>query len=192
MNESALLRARRLRNGLCLAALGAITSGYAAMPAPAEASQALEQVKSELLQCRQELKANEEKNSKPFLAILIQWPTARHDIDLHVIDVAGNEFHYQNRVFPGRPGELSVDTTSGPGVELWEVSAAPAGEYQVIYNLFDTHGNREPAVVTGMVFHRDGRHRFRERRLTNAGRDHAELVAVVTVASNGDVEISEW
>ena len=192
MFETALPSARLLLNRLLFASLAIIISGYATVSAPAEASQTLDQVKSELLQCRLELKANKEIQSKTFFAVMVQWPTERHDVDLHVIDVAGEEFHFQNRVIPGRPGELSVDTTSGPGVEIWEVSAAPVGEYQVFYNLYDKHGNADPAEVMGGVFHRDGHYRFRKRHLTNVGRDHAELVAVMTVTSDGNVEVSEW
>ena len=144
-----------------------------------------------LQSCRAELNACEEKLSRTFLAIVIQWATERHDVDLHVIDVAGEEFYYENKTISGRPGELSADTTEGPGVEIWEVSDAPPGKYRVIYNLFDKHGNSAPAVVKGGVYHRDGHSRFRERRLTLEGRSDAVEVAVVTVEDDGSVEISE-
>ncbi len=144
-----------------------------------------------LQSCRAELNACEDRLSKTFLAFVIQWPTSAHDVDLHIVDVAGAEFYYEKKTIPGRPGELSADTTDGPGVEIWEVSEAPAGEYRVLYNLYDRHGNGEPAVVKGGVYHRDGHDRFAERRLTREGRRNAVPVAVVTVKDDGNVEVSE-
>ena len=152
---------------------------------------ALRQEAAGLRNCQAELNACKEKLSRAFLAIVIQWGTKLHDVDLHVIDAAGKEFYYKHKTVPGRPGELSVDTTKGPGVEIWEISEAPAGEYRVLYNLFDRHGNRSPAVVKGGVYHRDGHHSFRERLLRQRDRRNAVLVAVVTVGTDGSVEVSE-
>ena len=97
---------------------------------------ALRQEASALQQCQAELNACEEKLSRTFLAIVIQWSTERHDVDLHVIDAAGEEFYYEKKTIRGRPGELSADTRRGPGVEIWEVPEAPAGEYRVLYNFY--------------------------------------------------------
>ena len=152
---------------------------------------ALRQEASALQQCQAKLGVCEEKLSKTFLAIVIKWDTTSHDVDLHVIDVAGREFYYQANTFPDRPGELSEDTERGPGVEIWEVSVAPAGEYRVLYNFYARHGNNENPVVKGGVYHRDGHHRLEDLTLTRLGRDKAELAAVVTVKDDGSVEISQ-
>ncbi len=143
-----------------------------------------------LQSCRAELQACEKKLSKTFLAIIVKWPTDKHDVDLHVIDAAGAEFFFNRAVVPGRPGKLSADTEEGPGVEVWEVSDAPAGKYRVRYNLYMRHGNPRDAVVQGGVYHRDGYLRFPDRRLSQEGRRHAVLVAVLTVKGDGRVEIS--
>ena len=145
----------------------------------------------ELQQCRAELDSCRHSQAKTFLTVVIQWPTDRHDIDLHVIDAAGSEFFYGAKAVPGRPGELSMDTMQGPGVEVWEVSEAPPGEYQVLYNFFDANGNPDAAIVMGSVYHRNGRYRLGERSLTNTGRANAQLVAIVTVNEDGTVEVSE-
>ena len=143
-----------------------------------------------LQSCQTELDACEEKLSWTFLAVVIHWNTDKHDVDLHIVDAAGKEFYYDAQTIPGRPGELSVDMVTGPGVEIWElVSQAPAGEYRVLYNLYSRHGNTAPAAVEGGVYYRDGSLRFRERRLTEV--DRKILIAVVTVASDGRVEVSE-
>ena len=149
------------------------------------------QAQPALQRCEAELEACEEKLSQTFLAFVIQWPTNAHDVDLHIIDVAGREFYYGAKRIPGRPGELSADTTSGPGVEIWEVTIAPPGTYRVLYNLFDTHGNSQAALVKGGAYHRDGHTKFRDRRLTRVGRPDAMLVAVVTVNDDGSVDVDE-
>ena len=160
----------------------------------AEAREDLRQAQNELQQCRAELDVCEEKLSRTFLAIVIQWSTEGHDVDLHVIDTAGERFYYQNKTIPGREGELSVDTTRGPGVEIWEVAVAPVGEYQVLYNFYsDGDNDDEPAIVRGGVYHREGYYPLDDRTLTRTGRDNAnaELVAIVTVKDDGSVEISQ-
>ena len=156
-----------------------------------QARQAAEQAQNDLRECRDDLQVCEERLSQTFLAVVIQWPTPRHDVDLHIIDAAGAEFFYSRRAIPGRPGELSVDTTSGPGVEIWEVPVAPPGRYQVLYNLFSRHGNSDDAVVQGGVYYRDGHIRLGVRRLSVTGRDNAVLVAIVTVGEDGSVTVSQ-
>ena len=138
--------------------------------------------------CQADLNACQKRLSKTFLAVVIQWATRSHDVDLHIVDPAGKEFYYVNKRFSGHPGELSADTTVGPGVEIWEVPAALPGKYRVLYNLYKKGGNDAPAVVKGGVYHRDGHDRLGERRLTREGRK--EMVAEITVGDDGDVEIS--
>ena len=172
-------------------ALGPVEAGQA------EAREDLQQAQSELQQCQAKLAVYEEKLSQTFLAIIIQWSTRIHDVDLHVIDPAGKRFYYKAPTIPGRPGELSVDTRRGPGVEIWEVPEAPVGKYQVLYNFYSNEDgrdvNRAPAIVKGGVYHRDGHHRLDRRTLTRVGSDNANavLVATVTVKDDGSVEISE-
>ena len=157
----------------------------------ARAKSAAEQAKSELRDCQAELNVCEEKLTRTFLAVVIQWATPKHDVDLHIIDAAGKEFYFDERTIPGRPGKLSVDTTGGPGVEIWEVPTAPTGEYRVLYDLYERHGNPDDAIVQGGVYYRDGHIRFRERRLTTPDYANAILVAVVTVNDDGSVEVAE-
>ena len=170
---------------VAMLAVGTATAGQA------KADEELQQAHDALQQCQAKLGVYEERLSRTFLAIVIQWSTKSHDVDLHVIDVAGREFYYQERTFPDRPGELSADTTTGPGVEIWEVSVAPAGEYRVLYNFFARDGNNENPVVKGGVYHRDGHHRLEDRTLTRLHRANAVLAAVVTVKDDGGVEISQ-
>ena len=57
-----------------------------------------------LQNCQAELSACEDKLRQTFLAVVIQWETERHDVDLHIFDPAGKEFNYQNKTILGRPG----------------------------------------------------------------------------------------
>ena len=157
----------------------------------AQAQSELERAQSGLRQCQAELDACEEKLSRTFLAVVIQWGTESHDVDLHVIDPAGNEFFYNARRHRPHPGELSADTTNGPGVEIWEVAQAPPGEYRVLYNLYGHNGNPDNAIVKGGVYHRDGHDKLRERQLAREGRANARLVAIVTVNDDGSIDIDE-
>lgn len=166
--------------------LACVLAGTLFIGSPAQGTRA-----DELQQCRAELDSCRNSQARTFLTVVIQWPTDRHDVDLHVIDAAGSEFSYSAKTVPGRPGGLSTDTQQGPGAEVWEVSEAPPGEYQVLYNYFDANGNPDAAIVTGSVYHRGGRYQIGDRRLTETGRVNALLVAVVTVDDDGSVEVSE-
>ena len=201
----------RLRQNLAQAQAAAAQAQAAAAQAQAAAAQArarLQQCQQREAACRRELEAQRRdaaslqrcqadlqackiKLSKTFLAFVIQWPASLLDVDLHVIDAAGREFYFWKKTIPGRPGELSADTESGPGVEIWEVPVAPVGTYRVLYNLYARNGNPAPAAVKGGVYHRDGHYRFRERRLTRVGRRNALLIAVVTVKAGGSIEVVE-
>ena len=159
--------------------------------ARSEAEQAegeAEQAESELRQCRAELQTCE---AKTFLAVVIQWTTYDHDVDLHIIDAARKEFSFENPTVPGRPGELSVDTRKGPGVEIWGVPEAPPGEYQVLYSFYAPYGNSNAAMVKGVVYFRDGHRELRERSLIELKRPNATLAAIVTVHDDGSVEVVE-
>ena len=166
--------------------LACVLAGALSIGSPAQGARA-----DELQQCRAELDSCRHGQAKTFLMAVIQWPTEKHDVDLHVIDAADQEFYFSARVIPGRPGELRWDTQYGPGVEIWEVSEAPPREYRILYNLFDPLGNTSPPVVKGGISFRDGHHRFTDRRLTRVGRSNAMLVAVVTVNDDGSVDIDE-
>ena len=153
-------------------------------------------IQGDLGQCRQEqqrmassLAQCQEQLSKTFLAVVIQWPTSKHDIDLHVVDPTGAEFYFDNRSIAGRPGRLSVDTTEGPGVEIWEVTTAEPGTYKVYYEFYNHNGNSQAAQVQGGIYYREGHHRLPNKRLTQ---DHEKpLVAVIEVKADGRVTIQD-
>lgn len=145
-----------------------------------EQAERIEQLERENQQLREQL-------ANTFLIVIIDWKTKDHDVDLHVVDPAGHEFYYEKTSFPGVPGELSEDERYGPGVEVWEIREAPAGEYKVYYKFYDPHGNSEPAIVKGRVYFRDGVKNFREITLTRQGEKPS--IATITVKNDGQVTV---
>lgn len=138
--------------------------------------------------CKRDLQQCQQSLQQTFLAIIIQWSSKDHDIDLHVVDPAGAEFFYSQKTVAGRPGELSADTTNGPGVEVWEIPLADPGEYKVFYKYYADHGNTAAATVSGGYYHRDGHEAFREVVLRAV--NEKPLIGVITVTTTGDTRFS--
>lgn len=145
--------------------------------------QELEQTKASLAQAQQKLR-------QTFLAVVIKWATNQQDIDLHVIDADGNEFYFKqhNRHrsnFRHSSAELSVDTTKGPGIEIWENPSAKVGRYKIYANLYTRHSNLENPVVKSTIYYRDGSKKLPDITLTQKG--YKQLIAIVEVGVEGDV-----
>ncbi|GIV06248.1 MAG: hypothetical protein KatS3mg016_1823 [Fimbriimonadales bacterium] len=79
----------------------------------------------------------------------------RNDLDLHVIDPAGNHIWYKQRNSP-TGGELDVDANADPlrvtnqPVEniYWPPGSAPEGPYKVYVHHYANHGDRDPTPYT--------------------------------------------
>lgn len=79
----------------------------------------------------------------------------RNDLDLHVIDPAGNHIWYRQRNSP-TGGELDVDANADPlratnqPVEniYWPPDNAPEGPYKVYVHHYANHGDRDPTSYT--------------------------------------------
>lgn len=151
-----------------------------AAEAQAEAAQAQAQEAEERAQ-----EAESRLENIRFLIVSIKWTTEKQDVDLHIIDAAGEEFSYARRIIAGRPGELTEDDRNGPGKEVWEVLTAPPGQYKVYANLFSRKGNSQNPQIEARVFYRDGRRDIPVVRLTREG--EKKLLATLTVGENGEV-----
>lgn len=145
----------------------------------AQAAQAAEQARAEAEGLRRQL-------AKTFLVLYIRWNSS-DDVDLHLIDPSGAEFYFEAKTIPGRQGELSEDTTRGPGNEVWEIRDAAPGDYRVRVTLYRDDGNPKPILIQGRVFHRDGSAAFPAARLITA-RAMVD-VATITVAADGSVSV---
>jgi len=117
-------------------------------------------VRVENQQLQEEIEKLMELLKGSYLVVVLQWDTLRQDVDMHVVDPAGNEFYYErtNRdgsTFPGEDAFLTVDSRDGPGVEVWLNPTAEAGEYRVMANLYHRDGNPENPQPHFKVYSRD-------------------------------------
>ena len=142
-----------------------------------EAQREQDRMRGELQNCEQELR-------KKFLLVLISWGT-RDDVDLHVVDPAGNEFYYRQRDHSGTPARLEEDSTRGPGNEVWLHPQATPGEYRLYYRLFARRSSG--VTVRGAILTPRGRQAMPDIRLTRRG--EKPLVAIVTVDNNGNATL---
>jgi hypothetical protein len=173
------------------AARQAAQSAQAAQRAAEESLRATEKsmrtAQAEAQQNRQRADAATQQLAKTFLLVHIQWDTKFQDVDLHVVDPSGAEFSYEHKTYPGKPGELSVDSQFGPGNEVWSNPSAAVGDYRVYANLYDLHGVHDTPTVTGSVIHRDGSSALPPTRLLVKQQKY--LVATVSVGTDGRVSI---
>ena len=127
----------------------------------------------------------------PFLIVEIRWGTIGADVDLHVTDPAGHEFWWYRsnqggHDYPGSAGELSIDMTDGPALELWQDAKAEPGRYRIDY----VANAMAPGVVvpvSGSVFDRTGRHDLQPQVLRTA-RERVQA-ATITVGADGHVAL---
>jgi hypothetical protein len=150
-------------------------------------SEAREQAATELEACGNNVSECREQLNRTFLVVVMQWQTVKHDIDLHVKDPTGAEFYFDRTTIPGRPGELSEDTTRGPGLEVWQAADAEPGTYRIYYRFFKRHGNPDSAPIRGGIYYRDGHHRIPSVTLSRQG--EKPLVATIVVGADGSVSI---
>jgi len=93
--------------------------------------------------------------AKPFLAVAISWDVSNVDIDLHVVDPQGRRFYFGKKSNAGSKAVMEVDSTKGPGNELWLHPEAGPGAYQIYYHYYS---GEAPAVpVRGMAVYHGGR-----------------------------------
>ena len=167
------------------------------------ACQAQQQALQQQLQRCEEARRNaegratscEEKLNFTFLAVAIEWDTELQDVDMHLINPAGQEFWYkadnrERRHFPNVDAELSKDSKVGPGVELWQTPNAAHGEYKVYATLFQRRTNPANPTIRGAVYFRDGSKKLPSVTLTEAKGDQKDkLIATIVVKEDGSVEV---
>lgn len=147
----------------------------------------LQKALQENAELKRKNEAFQDRLSKTFLAVVMKWPTVNVDIDLYVKDPSGNVFYYEKKRFPGTQAELSVDTTKGPGIEIWEHPSAVPGKYFVSYKLYLKSPKATPTTVTGSIYFREGSKKMREIQLDERGEE--KQVAIITVTATGDVTV---
>ncbi len=138
-----------------------------------------------LTDVQEELESFQAQLAQTFAMMVINWSTG-DDVDLHIIDPAGNEYYYAARNFPGSDAALAKDNTNGPGNEIWLSPSAMEEEYEVYTSMFAKNDNN-PAVVTGSIIYRDGRIFIPDITLTSSG--EKPLAARFQVNAQGDITL---
>lgn len=133
-------------------------------------------------QCRADATACRASLNKTFLVVSIEW-LERCDVDLYVRDPRGNEYYYGNKTFPGSDAELSLDMTDGPGIEVWQISVATPGIYEISYQPLG--GQSDTATVKGASMDRSGRHELPTKAMRCGG--PKTRVATLQVSPSGIV-----
>lgn len=127
------------------------------------AKQALQQQVQELQQQvkQQQAKSEEEgEKSSNFMAVIIQWPSLKHDVDLEVQSPSGRKYNFKKRKHKGNPAQFTLDSRTGPGSEVWQTSELEEGTYKVRYNFYNHYGNKENAKVDAKVFTKKGAYKI--------------------------------
>jgi DNA repair exonuclease SbcCD ATPase subunit len=129
--------------------------------------------------------SEQKKDQKTFLMLVTKWTTEKHDVDMTVTDPSGRNFNYKSKKAPGRPGEFTLDSRSGPGAEIWQAENFIPGVYKVKLSLYQNYGNESPAEVSLTVVTSRKRVVLGSARLTSNGK--REAFFSVRVAENGDL-----
>lgn len=161
----------------------------------ARIQKALEEAEKQKAEAEKQLADCEETLSQTYLVVIMKWATSgKVDIDLHVTDAAGNEFYFKapNRRtadgrrphFPDADAELSIDMTTGPGIEVWESLVARPGTYTVAYKYYS--GTSPLVEVAGSILHRGASHVIPPIRLVP---EQKKTAATIIVETNGNITI---
>lgn len=123
----------------------------------------LQQQIQELQQQVQQQQAKSEddgEKSSNFMAVIIQWPSLKHDVDLEVQSPSGKKYNFKKRKYKGNPAQFTLDSRTGPGSEVWQTSELEEGTYKVRYNFYNHYGNKENAKVDARVFTKKGAYKI--------------------------------
>ncbi len=129
------------------------------------------------------------------VALTWAWPKtgnrdieSKDDVDLFLVDPAGNLFDYRNRSHSGAPGTFLVDSMHTPGGEIWSAERANPGIYTVCV-VRQRVDRQQTLPVEGLAAHRGGRIALPTVALEtgNAGR-HMSMAAI-QVADDGGVTV---
>lgn len=138
--------------------------------------------------CRKQETACKLQLGKTFLIIGIEWDE-RCDVDLYITDPRGNRFYYSAKNdsfqnFPTSRGQLSLDMTDGPGVEIWQNPESESGLYRVSYRIHGCRTAVTSATVSGWIIDRSGGRRcLPTKTIAVYGEEQVTLLEVNTDGS---------
>ena len=121
----------------------------------------LNKVKLDLIKAREELEDIKKQLARyeklKFIIIVVKWETEKHDVDLYVKDPKGKVFNFKKKKYKNHPGELIIDSRSGPGVEVWQAENFITGVYELQYKFYNNYGNNKPVVVSTYIVTKTGK-----------------------------------
>lgn len=139
-----------------------------------------DQVKKE----NEKLKAASAKSGTSFAAVIVQWSTPKHDIDLEIIDPKGRVYNYKKRKNPGSSASFALDSRSGPGAEVWQTNDLVEGTYKIKYKFYNNYGNKSPAKIQTTIFSTKGKYVPADISLDTAGKNESSLKFKIDSAGN--------
>ncbi|MAF92924.1 MAG: hypothetical protein CL674_16775 [Bdellovibrionaceae bacterium] len=107
-----------------------------------------------LRQQKQELQSQLEKSvatEEKFVAVILNWFTERHDLDLRIEGPDGKKYIF-NKADSNQKSQIISDAREGPGTEVWYLSKPAPGTYKVFVMFHEKYGNDKPAELGVNVF----------------------------------------
>ena len=145
----------------------------------ADARQGADRAGGALGECEGELR-------KTYVVVLTRW-NKESDVDLHVVDPAGNEYYYERRTHAGSDAELDLDVTNGPGNEVWYHPRSGSGRYRICYKLYQDRDGGAPVTVHGRVLGKEGGVNLRSVVLRTE--KEVRIAADVSVGRDGSLSV---
>ncbi len=144
----------------------------------------------QLVKDKEDIITKHEQNNKggSFMAIVMKWPSDKHDMDLVVKDPSGKTFDFKNRNFgPNYPGHFTLDSRTGPGVEVWQTDRIIPGRYTISVKLYNHYGNEAATQISTTIFSQRGAKELPLVKLDfKTKREH---VFAVSLDSEGNVQL---
>ncbi len=121
-----------------------------------------------------------------YLALVLQWATEKHDLDLVVKDNKNQSYNFKNRSYEKNGASLSLDSRTGPGVELWQSGNASPGTYSSEISLYNTYGNDTDTEAKLIVFTSKGRQMISIPKLNKQKKSH---LIRFTLGADGSIKV---
>ena len=158
-------------------------------PHTGDSAKQLSRMQKQLQQCRNDCRRSKQR----YILISISWGTpapedrAKNDVDLHVVDPAGNEYNFRKKSYPGSAARMEVDSRWGPSSEVWFNPDPKAGVYKVYYNLY--RADTPSVEVRGRIVVPAGRVVVPVKRLVLDPAKRRVLAAKVIVKADGEIVV---
>lgn len=114
--------------------------------------------------------AKKSASANTFL-ILARWEKEKHDIDMEVKSPGGIVYNFKNKTNSAEVAAFLVDSTKGPGVEMFKTGDEKTGTYEVKLKLYNTRGDNTNSKVELNVINAQGEKQVEQVILTPEKRE---------------------